>query len=229
MLSFYSFSTTDSHLSEEFYHFGKEGYEAEVREFKRFLVTRALRAANGKKTDAARLLGFAKHQNLSDILKKQFPGLYEELGFTARKSRSDRSVFINPNDIKKTVEAKTNAVKPSVSRLDLGKRMLQFSWHVENYATFYFDVNTMQFFGFPEGAVVIVVLDSEIIPGRAVVALDGDKFVFGVIQFDTFANVYFLEWDGETIFLTEDNVFGYPVGYQSLAEAKAEIVEFIKI
>jgi len=211
-------------MSREVYPLQNSSYEKEIPEFKKFLVTRALTKADGKKTEAARLLGFEKHQNLSEILNKQFPGLYEELGYVERKKRSDKSIFINPTKFR--LEKKADAV---ISRLDLGDRMLSFFWKIEEYETFYFDVNAMRHFNFDEGAVVVVVPDQTIEKGRAVVALDGDRFVFGEIKHDSFADVYFLEFNGETVFLTEENIYGYPVGYQSMASAKAEIIEFIKI
>lgn len=218
-------------LSKEVYPLKGKSYEKEIPEFKKFLVTRALHAADGKKTEAARLLGFAKHQNLSDILNKQFPGLYEDLGYTERTSRSDKMVRQKQKNFrndKKAAKEKTS--KAVVSKLDLGGRMLSFSWNMDkNFVPFYFDVNAMRSFNLNEASIVLVTPSKDIYPGNPVVALDGERFVFGKAQYDSFASVFFLEWEGEMVFLTEDNVIGTPVGYQSVTKANAEIIEFIKI
>ncbi|MCD9185688.1 MAG: hypothetical protein LUM44_04600 [Pyrinomonadaceae bacterium] len=218
-------------LSKEIYPLQGNYYEREVPEFKKFLVTRALHAAAGKKTEAARLLGFAKHQNLSEILKKQFPGLYEDLGYAERNPRSDKTLKQTRNSSrsgKKAPREKTN--RAVVSKLELGGRMLSFSWNMDkDFVPFYFDANAMRSFNINEAAVVLVTPSDDIYPGNPVVALDGEGFVFGKVRYDSFASIFFLECDGEMIFLTQDNVIGTPVGYQSMAKAKAEIIEFIKI
>lgn len=226
-------------LSNEIYSLNGSGYEKEIPEFKKFLVTRALHAANGKKTEAARLLGFAKHQNLSDILKKQFPDLYENLGYSERRIRSDKNIEKAVKAAKIQVKpeknkARENAVrkeKSVVAKLDLGGKMLSFSWNLntENYSTFYFNANVMRSFDFNEGAVVVVVPSAEIVPGDSVVVLDGERFVYGKVCYDSFSKVFFLEWENETVFLTAENIIGVPAAYQSITETKSELIEFIKL
>lgn len=226
-------------LSNEIYSLQQVGYEKEVPEFKKFLVTRALLAANGKKTEAARLLGFAKHQNLSDILKKQFPGLYESLGYSERGSRSDKNAQKNAKSDKikiktEKIELRKKVVteeKQVVAKIDLRGKMLSFAWDFkpENYKTFYFNAGVMRLFGIDEGAVVVVVPSGEIVPGDSVVALDGEKFVFGKAFHDSFSKVFFLEWENETVFLTSENVIGIPAAYQLITKTSGEIIEFIKL
>lgn len=226
-------------LSKEIYPIQGKGYEKEVPEFKKFLVTRALHAANGKKTEASRLLGFTKHQNLSDILKKQFPGLYENLGYSERGNRSDKNIEKAVKAAKIQVKPEKNKVRENavrkeksvVAKLDLGGKMLSFSWNLntENYSTFYFNANVMRSFDFNEGAVVVVVPSAEIVPGDSVVVLDGERFVYGKVCYDSFSKVFFLEWENETVFLTAENIIGVPAAYQSITEAKSEPIEFIKL
>lgn len=223
-------------LSNEIYPLSGTKYEREVPEFKKFLVTRALHAANGKKTEAARILGFVKHQNLSEILKKQFPDLYTELGYSERESRSDKNTEKAVKSVVKQKKRnvrkeKTQTVKPSVSKLELGNRMVSFSWNfaAENYSTFYFNEIVMHSFGINEGAVVVVVPSAEIVPNDRVVALDGEKFVFGKVCHDSFSNVFFLEWENETVFLSAENIVGITAAYQAVSKIKAEIIEFMKL
>ncbi|HQU86038.1 MAG TPA: tetratricopeptide repeat protein, partial [Pyrinomonadaceae bacterium] len=223
-------------LSNEIYPLRGTNYEQEVPEFKKFLVTRALHAANGKKTEAARILGFVKHQNLSEILKKQFPHLYAEIGYSERESRSDKNREKSPKSIVKTQksevrEEKTQSRKLSVSKIDLGNRMVSFSWNFEAeiYSTFYFNETVMRSFGINEGAVVVVVPSAEIVPDDQIIALDGEQFVFGKVRHDSFSNVFFLEWENETVFLTAENIVGIPAAYQSISKIKAEIIEFMKL
>ncbi|MCD9185692.1 MAG: hypothetical protein LUM44_04620 [Pyrinomonadaceae bacterium] len=226
-------------LSNQIYSLNGSGYEKEIPGFKKFLVTRALHTAKGKKTEAARLLGFAKHQNLSDILKNQFPGLYESLGYSERGSRSDKNIEKAVKAAKIKVKAEKNKVREEtvrkersvVAKLDLGGKMLSFSWNLdtEQYSTFYFNANVMRSFDLNEGAVVVVVPSDEVVPGDSVVALDGERFVYGKVCHDSFSKVFFLEWEGETVFLTAENIIGVPTAYQSITETKSELIEFIKL
>ncbi|MCO6509631.1 MAG: tetratricopeptide repeat protein, partial [Aridibacter famidurans] len=62
------------------------GYKAEVSEFKKFILREALIEANLLMKDAAKDLNISQAM-LSDILRRQFPELFDELGIKKRKSR----------------------------------------------------------------------------------------------------------------------------------------------
>lgn len=62
----------------------------EVAAFKKSIVSRALIDSGGGIVEASKTLGLRSHQALSEILNKQFPELYGELGIARRKRRPNR-------------------------------------------------------------------------------------------------------------------------------------------
>lgn len=228
-------------FAREIYTLRRLPYTEEVGEFKKSLIASALKAAHGKKTEAAKALGLNNHQHLSDILKNQFPGLSEELGFTGREPRRDKNQAKPADGARRTIKAVPKKVmtekasgnrKPLVAQLDPGGKMLSFSWNLntEKYLIFHFNAPVMRRLLEPaEDSVVILLPDDAVKPGRFGVALDGTRFVGGIIVRDDFSGLDYLEWDGETVFVTTENIVGYPVAYQTVARSKSEVIELIKI
>jgi hypothetical protein len=63
----------------------------ELAALKRSLVVRALRETEGHMAKASKVLGLRSHQHLSQILNREFPDIYDELGIKRRAPRSKGS------------------------------------------------------------------------------------------------------------------------------------------
>lgn len=70
-----------------FYPEGR-GYKKEVAKFKKYLLTEALTNSGHVMKDAAKDLKISQAM-LSDIVRRQFPEIFDELGIRKRKSRKD--------------------------------------------------------------------------------------------------------------------------------------------
>lgn len=207
----------------------------EVSIFKKTLVSAALVEANGEIGKAAKILKLKKHQQLSEILENQFPGLREELGFTRRARRTikkvisespreeSKTVILNRKDIRRTAEIK-RIILPDK------KYSFEFPFRSATFEVYYFKKSLMKLFGKESGAVIAVSPVKELKAGMIVLVGDDDNFLVGKTEFDEFAAIYFIcDSNGFPIPLDEENLVGEPVGYCPAEKTTDEFINFEKL
>lgn len=222
-------------LAKELYILRNLALPEEVSEFKKTLVSAALVEANGEIGKAAKILKFKKHQNLSEILEKQFPGLREELGFTRRARRSIKKVISEtPREESKTVilERKNIRRTAEIKRVILPDKKFSFDFpfRAATFEIYYFKKSQMRLFGKDSGAVIAVSPVKELKAGMTVLVGDEENFLIGKTQFDKFAEIYFIcDSNGFPVPLDKENLVGEPIGYCLAEKTKDEFINFEKL
>lgn len=206
---------------------GKTLWEQES-DFRRSRVSAALCRAKGKLTSAARILGLPSHETLSYMLDNQFPELRKEFGCEKKNRRRSASAKPERTAIIKPENIYDEAV---VRRVRLPNKNFTFSFNARaDFETFYFDCSICRRFGLEEGAIVAVIPLERLEAGRRVVAVEQDKFLFGVVEHDALTGLYFIEGaGGEWIPVGDDNLLGEAVGYCPLSGAESEFIDFKKL
>jgi len=214
-------------LTEEVYALKHLALADEVAEFKKARVSAALIQANGKISEAAKILRLKSHQALSDILNKQFPELLGELGFKRRARRTlerqSKTININSNEILQERE---------ISRLILTDKNFSFDFNVEaeQFETYYFDKYLMQQFGIEAGAIVAVVPVKELKAGMLVLVSSEYGFSVGKTEHDGWAGIYFIsDEQNNPIPLDDKNVIGEPIGFCLFSEADNKYIQFSRL
>lgn len=204
----------------------------ELDEFKKRRVEQALRAADGKITEAANLLGLKKHQTLSQILNKQFPLLYESLGYERRAVRGTKKKAANEK--KKSVSLKPSQIRvenqKKISQIVLPRKefLFEFNLGADRIETYLFGSGLMKQFGFGAPAVVAVVPVQKLVEKSLILARYEDRFYFGRIEFDSEYPIIRDE-HGFPIILDEQTIVGEPVGYCPHDGSNKKIMEFSRL
>jgi tetratricopeptide (TPR) repeat protein len=218
-------------LTEEVYALKHLALADEVAEFKKARVSAALIQANGKVSEAAKILRLKSHQALSDILNKQFPELLGELGFRRRARRSsDKS----GKDVSRTINMSSGNIlqEHEISRLILTGKNFSFDFNVESeqFETYYFDKYLMKSFGVESGAIVAVVPVNELKARMIVLVSDEGRFSVGKTEHDGWAGIYFIsDARGNPIPLDDWNVIGEPIGFCLFSEADNKYIQFSRL
>jgi tetratricopeptide (TPR) repeat protein len=214
-------------FTEEVYLLRHLPFTDEVAEFKKARVSAALIEANGKVSEAAKILRLKNHQALSDILNKQFPELLGELGFRRRARRTaerkSKTINISFNEILQERE---------ISRLILTGKNFSFDFNVEaeQFETYYFDKYLMKSFGIESGAIVAVVPVEEIKTGMIVLISDENGFAVGRTEYEGWGEIYFIsDESGNPIPINEKNVIGEPIGFCLFSEADKKYIQFSRL
>lgn len=220
-------------LADEIYVLRHLSLMEEVAEFKKSQVTKALIETNGSIVKAANILQLKNHQTLSDILKKQFPGLFEELGFKGRARRGSKSAK-SASSGSRTVTLDKSKIhhEREISRLVLQNKSFSFDFPFssDKFETFYFDKYLMQKFGVDCGAIVAVIPVKEFSKGLIVLVSNENVFTIAKVEYDDWAEIYFIsEEHGMPVPLDEENVIGEPVGYCLMEAADKKFIEFSRL
>ncbi|MGC2237628.1 MAG: hypothetical protein WA584_15805 [Pyrinomonadaceae bacterium] len=218
-------------FTEEIYILRHLPFTDEVAEFKKTRVSAALIEANGKVSEAAKILRLKNHQALSDILNKQFPELLGELGFRRRAKRNSvksensqpRTININPNE---------SLQEREISRIILTGKNFSFDFKVESeqFETYYFDKYLMKSFGIESGAIVAVVPVKELKAGMLILISNEDGFSVGKTEYDGWAGIYFIfDEKINPIPIDEKNVIGEPIGFCLFSQADKKYIQFSRL
>jgi tetratricopeptide (TPR) repeat protein len=218
-------------LTEEVYALKHLALADEVAEFKKARVSAALLEANGKISEAAKILRLKSHQALSDILNKQFPELLGELGF---RRRARRNMDKSGKTASRMINMSSAGIlqEREISRLILTGKNFSFDFNVESeqFETYYFDKYLMKSFGIEAGAIVAVVPVSELRAGMTVLVSDEGGFSVGKTEHDGWAGIYFISDErGNPIPLDEKNVIGEPIGFCLFSEADKKYIQFSRL
>jgi tetratricopeptide (TPR) repeat protein len=206
-------------LAEEVYVLKRFPLTDELAVLKRSLVVQAMRETGGHVSKAARKLGLRSQQHLSEILNKQFPDIYDELGIERRARRSNE-------DPKKTL---TPAL--GVARLIMPKDRtysFNFAWRgKEEPQFFYFPQDMMREFGVKTDAVVAVmpVKSESLRAGAAVLYFQDPLFRIGRLSFDNFSELFLVDLE-EFIFLSDVQLIGVPIGYCPASDRNKRLMTF---
>jgi hypothetical protein len=189
----------------------------ELASLKRTLVTKAMRESNGHVAKAARTLGLRSQQHLSQILNREFPGIYDELGIKRRAPRSKGTRKKEP--------------PLNLSRLIMPKSRtysFNFSWRgTLEPQFFYFPKYLMLPFGIKnDGIVAVMPVKSEsLFDGGIVLYSYNDTFRIGRLVYDDLTQLFLVDLE-ELIFLSDVNLIGVPIGYSRVADRHKKTMKF---
>lgn len=168
------------------------------------------------------MLGLRSQQHLSQILNREFPDIYNELGIKRRARRSNAAPKKEP------------ARALDVSRLIMPKDRtysFNFAWRgKEESQFFYFPRNLMREFGIKTNAVVAVmpVKSESLRPGAAVLYFKDEIFRIGVLSFDEFTALFLVDLR-EFIFLSDVQLIGVPIGFCPMSDRNKRTMKFERL
>lgn len=182
-----------------------------VAAFKKAQIARALRSADNNVGQAAELLGLKSHQALSEILNKQFPELYDELGIVRRKRRSDA--------VKKQISRSSPISDRDFAPLDLSGRfnVVQFGSRLTSaeIGTYFCSYRLLEQFKVDRDCVVAVELNPDHRNGLLIVYEYQQVFYIGTLEWDSFTGLYCVQCpvSDMPLLLGEDvRIIGSPLG-----------------
>lgn len=201
-------------FASETYCIKDSGLSESVNEFKKFLILKAMRQANSGIVEASKILGLKNHQALSEMLNKQFPEIYEELGIRRRSRRQDAK------------SERPAAKKISLRDISRIRNSAASRTGMQGVETFYFSAKIMAEFGVSEESIVAVSKAGSMDAGLHIVySIDNDLFL-GKVQRDQFSGLFFVKIDGREALLDELQIIGTPTGYCRLSQADKDEPDF---
>jgi len=191
----------------------------ELTALKRSLVVKALRETEGHMAKAVKVLGLRSQQHLSQILNREFPDIYDELGIKRRARRA--------KEIKK---------EPPLwlSRLIMPKGRtysFNFNWRgTLEPQFFYFPKYLMLAFGIKADAIVAVmpVKSESLFDGGIVLYSYNYTFRIGRLAYDELAQIFLVDLE-ELIFLSDVTLIGVPIGYCRVADRHKKTMKFERL
>jgi tetratricopeptide (TPR) repeat protein len=192
----------------------------ELSTLKRSLVVKAMRESDGHVSKAARKLGLRSQQHLSQILNREFPDIYDELGIKRRERRSNAASKKEP--------------PLGLSRLIMPKSRtysFNFSWRGTLEPQFYyFPRDLMRPFGIKNNAIVAVmpVKSESLFDGGVVLYFHDDTFRIGRLAYDELAELFLVDLEKPT-FLSEVQLIGVPIGYCPVADRHKKVMKFERL
>jgi tetratricopeptide (TPR) repeat protein len=200
-----------SELAKLIYPLNNASYLNEVRSFKINLLRKHLTDADLQITKAAETLGIS-HQNLSDILNKQFPELYIELGIRRRSRRNGKKTEILQN---------IAPVRLSDSQMAYDRRL-----KLNEDSTYYtFVLNGKRLPSLKTKQNVVALIEASAQAAGATVIMQNQKtnaFHCGVLEIDNLTGIFYLNdsavKDGFPFLLDDFKYYGKVVGYCLLEE-----------
>lgn len=190
----------------------------EVAAFKRARVLKAMRVTGGHVSNAARVLGLRSQQHLSEILGKQFPDIFDELGIKRRVRRSGKGL-------------NRSGPEPRITRLIMPEdRSFSFAFPFKGQGGpqfFYFPRNIVEEFGVKTDAVVAVMPANgdSLYDGASILYFKDEAFRLGRLSFDEFTGLFLVDLE-EFTFLSDVQMLGVPIGYCPASERKKRVLTF---
>jgi tetratricopeptide (TPR) repeat protein len=192
----------------------------ELSALKRSLVVKAMRKSGGHVSKAASKLGLRSQQHLSQILNREFPDIYDELGIKRRARRSKGTGKKEP--------------PLDVSRLIMPKGRtysFNFNWRgTLEPQFFYFPKYLMLAFGIKADAIVAVmpVKSESLFDGGIVLYSYNYTFRIGRLAYDELAKIFLVDLE-ELIFLSDVTLIGVPIGYCPVADRHKKTMKFERL
>ena len=204
--------------------------EEEVQRFKKFEIIGALRRSKHNIVEAAKNLGFSDSENLKLVLDKEFPAIYDELGFNqaiikpeakiSQKEKSAKSVSHNPRQI--------NRIELRDATLELEDK----DFAQAEIKTFYVAAEIMSdLFAVKEDAVLAVAPVEKPAIGDFLLARkrESKEYILSSIYHDKSLDIFYLLNSDEPFPLEEINVVGQAVGYCLFTEVDNENLTFTSL
>ena len=168
---------------------------------------------------AARKLGLRSQQHLSEILNKQFPDIYDELGIKRRAKRSNQTKKEPPLNLSRLIMPKNRTY--SFNFAWRGNREPQF---------FYFPRYLMRPFGLKNDAIVAVmpVKSESLFDGGIVLYSYNDTFRIGRLAMTSLTELFLVDLE-ELIFLSDVQLIGVPIGYCPVADRHKKTMKFERL
>jgi hypothetical protein len=188
----------------------------ELASLKRTLITKAMRESGGHVAKAAKVLGLRSQQHLSQILNREFPGIYDELGIKRRAPRSNQTKKKPPLDLSRLIMPKNRTYS------------FNFAWRgTLEPQFFYFPRYLMLPFGIRnDGIVAVMPVKSEsLFDGGIVLYSYNDIYRIGRLVCDDLTQLFLVDLE-ELIFLADVHLIGVPVGYCRLADRDKRTMKF---
>jgi tetratricopeptide (TPR) repeat protein len=213
----------DKLLAEEVYVLKHFPLTDELAALKRSLVVKALSETEGHMAKASKVLGLRSHQHLSQILNREFPDIYDELGIKRRARRAKEIKKEPPLGLSRLIMPKSRTYS------------FHFNWRGTLEPQFYyFPRDLMLPFGIRTNAIVAVmaVKSESLFDGGIVLYSYNYTFRIGRLAYEELAQIFLVDLE-ELIFLADVTLIGVPIGYCSVADRhkktmKFERLEFIK-
>jgi tetratricopeptide (TPR) repeat protein len=202
----------------------------ELAVFKKSRIVAALQTTNGSVSRAAKLLGLS-HQSLSNMLKTQFPEIYEELGMERRTRLETRKTDKVNRSRSIILESSNIFSEREISLLETGKRKMSFKFKhfSKEVYPYYFDEYFMELFGISDEAVVAITPVTQFEQGKLVLVYSDNIFTLAEIEHDRELELFVIYDEfGVPILLDEENVLGEPIGYCLFDEMTEENIVFSK-
>jgi tetratricopeptide (TPR) repeat protein len=196
-------------------------YSEEVKGFKSNLLRKHLTEADLQVTKAAETLGIT-HQNLSDMLNKQFPELYDELGIRRRSRRNGNG---------KKVEYLKNIAPVSLNPSEM---FFDGGLELKGEASYYtFAMNGKRLPSLKTKQNVIVLVESGEASSATTVIMQNQKtndFHCGTLEMDRLTGIFYLNdalQKDDFPFLFDDfKYYGKVVGYCLLEDDAGKEIMF---
>jgi hypothetical protein len=181
---------------------------------------KALHETEGHMAKAVKVLGLRSQQHLSQILNREFPDIYDELGIKRRAPRSKGTRKKEP--------------PLDVSRLIMPKGRtysFNFNWRGTLEPQFYyFPKYLMLAFGIKNNAIVAVmpVKSESVFDGGIVLYSYNYTFRIGRLAYDELAQIFLVDLE-ELIFLSDVTLIGVPIGYCPVADRHKKTMKFERL
>jgi hypothetical protein len=207
-------------LAEEVYVLRHFPLVDELSALKRSLVVKAVRQTEGHMAKASKVLGLRSQQHLSQILNREFPDIYDELGIKRRAPRSTGTRKKEP--------------PLGLSRLIMPKGRtysFNFNWRgMLEPQFYYFPRDLMLPFGIKTyGIVAVMPVKSEsLFDGGIVLYSYNYTFRIGRLAYDELAQIFLVDLE-ELIFLSDVTLIGVPIGYCSVADRHKKTMKFERL
>jgi tetratricopeptide (TPR) repeat protein len=204
-------------LADEVYVLRQFPLVDELSALKRSLVVKAMRQTEGHIAKAAKVLRLRSQQHLSQILNREFPDIYDELGIKRRAPRSKGTRKKEP--------------PLGLSRLIMPKGRtysFNFTWRgMLEPQFFYFPKDLMRPFGIKNTGIVAVmpVKSESLFDGGIVLYSYNDTFRIGRICYDELTHIFLVDLD-ELIFLSDVHLIGVPIGYCPVSDRHKKVMKF---
>ena len=207
-------------LAEEVYVLRHFPLVDELSALKRSLVVKAVRETGGHMTKASKVLGLRSQQHLSQILNREFPDIYDELGIKRRARRSKGARKKEPPlDLSRLIMPKGRTYS------------FNFAWRgTLEPQFFYFPKYLMRPFGIKADAIVAVmpVKSESLFDGGIVLYSYNYIFRIGRLVYDELVQIFLVDLE-KLIFLSDVTVIGVPIGYCSLADRDKKTMKFERL
>jgi tetratricopeptide (TPR) repeat protein len=206
-------------LMEQIYILNQFPLTDELAALKRSLVVKAVRQTEGHMAKASKVLGLRSQQHLSQILNREFPDIYDELGIKRRARRSNPTKKAPPLDLSRLIMPKGRTYS------------FNFAWRgTLEPQFFYFPKYLMRPFGIKADAIVAVmpVKSESLFDGGIVLYSYNYTYRIGRLAHDELTQLFLVDLE-ELIFLSDVNLIGVPIGYCSLADRDKRTMKFERL